>query len=78
MGRVGLRCGLLCLALALALALVSLPVQAHFLLNINIRVIHVQHLDDGNWRDYLRDGQPVTWSVRLEELEPGRYRVGHQ
>lgn len=31
----------------LALALLAPAAQAHFLLNINIRVIHVQHLDDG-------------------------------
>jgi hypothetical protein len=34
----------------------------------------IQRLDD-DWSDYLKDGQPGTWPVKLEQLEPGKYRV---
>jgi hypothetical protein len=35
----------------------------------------LQRYQEGQWRDYLRDGKPVRWPVALERLESGRYRV---
>ena len=35
----------------------------------------VQRLVNGVWQDYLKDDQPVTWPVALEQLAPGRYRL---
>lgn len=35
----------------------------------------IQHLEDGRWSDYLVNGELLTWPVKLERLEPGRYRV---
>ena len=35
----------------------------------------LQRLEDGRWVDYLKDGEPVRWPVKVEDLKPGRYRV---
>lgn len=51
-----LRFALLGLTLLCGLAL---PAAAHFLLNVNIRIIHVEHLDDG-LRVYLRLPAPYV------------------
>ena len=34
-----------------------------------------QRFEDGQWRDYLRDGKPVSWPMEVDAQEPGRYRV---
>jgi hypothetical protein len=36
---------------------------------------YLQRLENGEWRDYVRDGKPVLWPVKVEELEAGWYRV---
>lgn len=54
-------------ALVLLVGLVSggaEPARGHFLLNINVRVIHVQHLEDG-LRIYLRLPMPYLVADRL-------------
>jgi hypothetical protein len=43
--------------------------RAHFLLNINVRVIHVEHLDDG-LRIYLRLPMPYLVADRLGSVGP--------
>jgi hypothetical protein len=43
--------------------------RAHFLLNINVRVIHVEHLDDG-LRVYLRLPMPYLVADRLGPVGP--------
>ena len=35
----------------------------------------IQRFEDDRWSDYLVDGEQVTWPVKLEQLEPGHYRV---
>jgi len=45
------------------------PVWAHFLLNLNVRVIHVDHLDDG-LRVYLRLPMPYLVADRLGAVGP--------
>jgi hypothetical protein len=35
----------------------------------------LQRLVADRWIDYRVNGQPVQWPVRLEQLEPGRYRL---
>ena len=35
----------------------------------------VQRLEGDTWSDYLVDGEPVTWPVDLQQLEPGRYQI---
>jgi hypothetical protein len=35
----------------------------------------LQRHEDGEWRDYVRDGKPGRWPLKLEQLEPGRYRL---
>ncbi len=45
------------------------PVRAHFLLNLNLRVIHVEHLDDG-LRVYLRLPMPYLVADRLGPVGP--------
>ena len=39
------------------MCLVAVPVGAHFLLNLNVRILHVEHLADG-LRVYLRTAMP--------------------
>jgi len=58
MRRNGLRLRFALLGMALLCALAA-PAAAHFLLNVNIRVIHVEHLDDG-LRVYLRLPAPYV------------------
>jgi len=60
------------LALFALLALASLgggPARAHFLLNLNVRIIHVEHLDDG-LRVYLRLPMPYLVADRLGAVGP--------
>jgi hypothetical protein len=60
------------LALFALLALASLgggPAWAHFLLNLNVRIIHVEHLDDG-LRVYLRLPMPYLVADRLGAVGP--------
>jgi len=45
------------------------PARAHFLLNLNLRVIHVEHLDDG-LRVYLRLPMPYLVADRLGPVGP--------
>ena len=62
----------LALTLVLALAFVFNDAglaRAHFLLNINVRVIHVEHLDDG-LRVYLRLPMPYLVADRLGPVGP--------
>jgi hypothetical protein len=60
----------LLLVLALALILDGLGIaRAHFLLNINVRVIHVEHLQDGV-RVYLRIPMPYLVADRLGPVGP--------
>ena len=35
----------------------------------------VQRFDGKAWHDFVIDGEPVRWPVKLERLPPGRYRV---
>ena len=36
----------------------------------------LQHLEDGNWKDYRLDGEVVTSeALDIESLPPGQYRV---
>jgi hypothetical protein len=34
-----------------------------------------QRYENGKWRDYLVDGEPVYWPFDLESLPSGKYRV---
>jgi hypothetical protein len=38
----------------------------------------VQRLENGQWVDYVKNGKPVRWPVKEDELEPGRYLVKQQ
>ena len=55
---------------AVVLAGLALPAAAHFLLNANLRVAHVEHLDDG-LRVYLRLPMPYLVAHLLGEEEEG-------
>jgi len=35
----------------------------------------LQRLDNGEWRDYLVDGEPVVNPFDVEKLRPGKYRL---
>ena len=35
----------------------------------------LQRYEDGQWRDYVADGQLVVSPVDMEQLPPGRYRL---
>ena len=35
----------------------------------------LQRLENGQWVDYVKNGEPVHWPVKEDELEPGQYRV---
>jgi hypothetical protein len=62
----------LALTLVLAFGLVVIGAgfaRGHFLLNINVRVIHVEHLDDG-LRVYLRLPMPYLVADRLGPVGP--------
>jgi hypothetical protein len=52
------------LILGLLLCLVTVPVGAHFLLNLNVRILHVEHLADG-LRIYLRTPMPYLVADRI-------------
>ena len=47
----------------------ALPAAAHFQLNVNIRVVHVEHLDDG-LRLYLRLPTPYVLAPLIGEAQP--------
>ena len=59
----GIRRGLL-LALVPLMCLVAAPAGAHFLLNLNVRILHVEHLGDG-LRVYLRTPMPYLVADRI-------------
>ncbi len=46
------------------MCLAAMPVGAHFLLNLNVRILHVEHLDDG-LRVYLRTPMPYLVADRV-------------
>ena len=48
----------------LLICLVTVPVGAHFLLNLNVRILHVEHLADG-LRVYLRTPMPYLVADRI-------------
>ncbi len=50
--------------LCLLMCLVTVPVGAHFLLNLNVRILHVEHLADG-LRVYLRTPMPYLVADRI-------------
>ena len=52
------------LLLAIGLALVAASASAHFLLNLNVRILHVEHLADG-LRVYLRTPMPYLVAGKL-------------
>lgn len=58
--------------LAMALAALCLPprgdAKAHFLLNLNVRILHVEHLDDG-LRVFLRLPMPYVVAGRLGPVD---------
>ena len=70
------------LAATIVLAAVYVPVSAHFLLNANLRVVHVEHLDDG-LRLYMRLPMPYLVAHLLGEeeedgeREPAPYTTNH-
>jgi hypothetical protein len=35
----------------------------------------VQRQENGKWRDFLLDGEQVTWPFDLESLPSGKYRL---
>jgi len=69
---------LVVLCIALCLIAGALPAAAHFQLNVNIRVVHVEHLDDG-LRLYLRLPTPYVLAPLIGEpkadgtVEPAPY-----
>ena len=58
-----LRAGLL-LTVSLSIFLAAATASAHFLLNLNVRVLHVEHLADG-LRVYLRTPMPYLVADRI-------------
>ena len=58
-----LRAGVL-LTVSVSLFLAAAAVSAHFLLNLNVRVLHVEHLADG-LRVYLRTPMPYLVADRI-------------
>jgi len=58
-----LRAGLL-LTVSLSIFLAASAVRAHFLLNLNVRVLHMEHLGDG-LRVYLRTPMPYLVADRI-------------
>ncbi|NCF26444.1 MAG: hypothetical protein GWP69_03635 [Gammaproteobacteria bacterium] len=58
-----MRAGLL-LGLGLLTYLSTAPASAHFLLNLNVRILHVEHLGDG-LRVYLRTPMPYLVADRI-------------
>ena len=57
---------LICIGIFVLLSSIRLwgVAEAHFLLNINIRTVHVEHLDDG-LRVYLRLPMPYLVADRI-------------
>ena len=53
-----------CSALCLAIFLFSLPATAHFLLNLNVRIFHVEHQSDG-LKIYLRMPMPYLVADKI-------------
>jgi hypothetical protein len=54
----------------LLLCTVALPASAHFLLNLNVRILHVEHLTDG-LRVYMRTPMPYLVADRVGPVQPG-------
>lgn len=52
------------LLFAIGLALIAVSASAHFLLNLNVRILHVEHLADG-LRVYLRTPMPYLVAGKL-------------
>jgi hypothetical protein len=52
----------------LLMCLVTVPVGAHFLLNLNVRILHVEHLADG-LRVYLRTPMPYLVADRIGPVD---------
>jgi len=50
--------------IGLSLCLAAVPASAHFLLNLNVRILHVEHLTDG-LRLYLRTPMPYLVADRI-------------
>lgn len=50
--------------IGLLLCLAAAPASAHFLLNLNVRILHVEHLTDG-FRVYLRTPMPYLVADRI-------------
>ena len=50
------------------MCLVAVPVGAHFLLNLNVRILHVEHLADG-LRVYLRMAMPYLVADRIGPVD---------
>ena len=55
-----------CAAIAILLSLWAGMAAAHFQLNVNIRVLHIEHLDDG-LRVYLRLPTPYVLAPLIGE-----------
>ena len=56
--------GSLLFTIGLLLCLAAAPASAHFLLNLNVRILHVEHLSDG-FRVYLRTPMPYLVADRI-------------
>jgi hypothetical protein len=56
--------------LCLAMCLAAVPAGAHFLLNLNVRILHVEHLADG-LRVYLRTPMPYLVADRIGPVGAG-------
>jgi hypothetical protein len=35
-------------------------------------------LEAGEWKPYLKDGKPLTWTVDYTTLPPGKYRAAEK
>ena len=55
------------LALLALLGLSAFGAQAHFLLNLNVRIIHVEHVNDG-LRVYVRLPMPYLVADKLGDV----------
>ena len=66
----GLRTPLAGILLGLALAIAAaIPAGAHFLLNLNVRIFHVEHLSNG-LKLYLRTPMPYLVADRVGPADP--------
>ena len=53
------------------------PIYIDFGSNEPDMTLQREYSEDGyrGWRDYLKDGKPVTAPVDIETLPPGKYRL---